>query len=109
MNETLPLLEFLIGIFYHDTCLTICKNICKEINRGAPPALFVCIFMMYDLKIYSQSVGNANSLALTTKLDWQLHHYNYQWWEYADDKIPPWPLMTNSPHGGILSWWGFAG
>ena len=41
-------------------------------------------------------------MALATKLDWQLHHYNYQWWEYADDKIPPWPLMTKSPHGGDL-------
>ena len=37
------------------------------------------------------------------------HHYNHQWWEYADDKNPPHLLMTYSHHGGILSWWELAG
>ena len=54
------------------------------------------------------------NLKLATGMKWlrhqtyTSHHYDYQWWEYADDKNPPHLLMTYSHHGGILSWWEYA-
>ena len=37
------------------------------------------------------------------------HHYHYQWWDFVTGIFPPYSLLTNSHHGGFLSWWEFAG
>ena len=30
------------------------------------------------------------------------------WWEFVTGILPPYSLLTNSHHGGFLSWWEFA-
>ena len=36
----------------------------------------------------------------------ELYHV---WWDFDTDTFPPLSLLTYSHHGGILSWWEFAG
>ena len=31
------------------------------------------------------------------------------WWDFDTDTFPPLSLLTHSHHGGILSWWEYAG
>ena len=33
----------------------------------------------------------------------------HEWWEFDTDTFPPLSLLTFLHHGGILSWWKYAG
>ena len=33
----------------------------------------------------------------------------HEWWEFDTNTFPPLSLLTFPHHGGILSWWEYAG
>ena len=39
----------------------------------------------------------------------EVYHVYHVWWDFVTDTFPPLSLLTYSHHGGILSWWEYAG
>ena len=39
----------------------------------------------------------------------EVYHVYHVWWDFVTDIFPPLSLLTYSHHGGILSWWEYAG
>ena len=51
---------------------------------------------------------------LQVQVDQLIHQPNFIiiviiWWDFVTGIFPPYSLLTNSHHGGFLSWWEFAG
>ena len=46
-----------------------------------------------------------NNLPMPT-VEVEVYHV---WWEFDTDTFPPLSLLTFPHHGGILSWWEYAG
>ena len=46
-----------------------------------------------------------NNLPMPT-VEVEVYH---EWWEFDTDTFPPLSLLTFPHHGGILSWWEYAG
>ena len=46
-----------------------------------------------------------NNLPMPT-VEVEVYH---EWWEFDTDTFPPLLLLTFPHHGGILSWWEYAG
>ena len=50
---------------------------------------------------------------LQVQVDQLIHQPNFIiiviiWWDFVTGIFPPYSLLTNSHHGGFLSWWEFA-
>ena len=49
-----------------------------------------------------------NNLPMPT-VEVEVYHVYHVWWDFVTDTFPPLSLLTYSHHGGILSWWEYAG
>ena len=49
--------------------------------------------------------GMLNNLPMAT-VEVEVYHV---WWEFDTDTFPPFSLLTFPHHGGIFSWWEYAG
>ena len=60
----------------------------------------------YSILSLCLSTGDeGNNLPMPT-VEVEVYHV---WWEFDTDTFPPLSLLTYPHHGGILSWWEYAG